>query len=395
MKTVANHRIVMITCVVALLACVTTARAAQTDNAALLYYQALLFYEKPDATTEQMLADFRAGKIGSNEAIREHLRKNRRVIDHAIAAGNLPRCDWAFDYSKGLDLTLPHLPGIRHITFLLWEDAEVLKEQGDYRTALDRCISLHQMALHAADRTMVTFLMAVSISSSANRVIQDLLPVAAADVERLSRLKTQVRQFQEKFPSISYALAQEGQTCALTMRKEETQTILRMMRGDSDSPKNESLAARISVADEAFFERNRAHWLNAIATLTRTVESGLAYAEMCTRLDELDQRFCDEAKDNPDATLTAFVLPATRKIYQIVTAQQTHFHAVRTALDLYIGRATTGRLPDTLPADALGDLFSGKPFLYEKANDRFILRCQAKMESKKTEANQYEFKIKQ
>ena len=393
MKTITSFRIVMIACVVLLPAYGSIARATEIDNAALLYYQALLFYEKPDGAMEQVLTDFRTGKIGSNEAIRQHIQKNRRVIDRVVQAGNLARCDWGFDYAQGIDLTFPHLPGMRRLAYLLWEEEALRREQGDYRTALERCLSLHQMALHTADRTMVTYLMAISLSNLANRIIQDTLPVAAADTERLDRLKRQVREFQERFPSIASAMAQEGQTCAMTMRKEDAPKLLGLMQEGPESAQNEPLAARIRGADDAFFARNREHWLQAIATVTRTLESGLPYDQMRAQLDGLEQRLNAEAKDDPDATLTAFSLPALRKIYQIGTAQQTHFNAVRTALDLYLARASIGRLPDALPADAPRDLFSGRPFLYEKTNTGFLLHCQAKMEPQKTQANQYEFKI--
>ena len=53
------------------------------------------------------------------------------------------------------------------------------------------------------------------------------------------------------------------------------------------------------------------------------------------------------------------------------------------------------RLPDSLPAGAPLDLFSGRPFEYEKTQEGFILRCRVKEDATKTEANQYEFKIKQ
>ena len=56
-------------------------------------------------------------------------------------------------------------------------------------------------------------------------------------------------------------------------------------------------------------------------------------------------------------------------------------------------KAKTGKLPDTLPAGLPGDLFSSKPFGYEKTPEGFILRCQGK-DLGRNEVYEYEFKMK-
>ena len=46
-----------------------------------------------------------------------------------------------------------------------------------------------------------------------------------------------------------------------------------------------------------------------------------------------------------------------------------------------------------MPAGAAGDLFSGKPFRYEKTDDGFTLHCQGK-DLDKDKTYDYAFKIK-
>jgi hypothetical protein len=72
---------------------------------------------------------------------------------------------------------------------------------------------------------------------------------------------------------------------------------------------------------------------------------------------------------------------------------KTHFNAVKAAIEIYIIKAKTGKLPDALPADLPGDLFSGKPLLYEKTADGFTLCCRGK-DLSKDEIYKYEFKVK-
>jgi hypothetical protein len=71
---------------------------------------------------------------------------------------------------------------------------------------------------------------------------------------------------------------------------------------------------------------------------------------------------------------------------------KTLFNAIIAAVEIYIVKAKTSRLPDTLPAGLPRDLFSGKDFEYEKTKDGFILRCRGK-DLDKDEFYQYEFKV--
>jgi hypothetical protein len=363
------------------------------DNAALLYYKAFLLYEKPDATMDKMLDDFRSGKIKANEVIEQHIEKNSRVIDFIVAAADTPNCDWGYDYSQGFELAMPNLAQLRRVTYLLEAGAKLLAEQGNYGAALDRCLSMHKMALHAADRTLVSYLVAISISRRADTAIQDILKDTPENSEVLKPLKDGLTHIENKFPLVRDYIVYEAEVCAATMRKDKAQTIVGMaFDGECRDP---NTAERILAADEEFFERNRAYYNNSIAAMIAALESGLPYPQTYKKLDELVKKVEQDAADkNPDATLTAMFLPAVDRIYSIAVRANTHSNAVKTAIEICIMKANTGKLPDMLPAGLPGDLFSGKPFEYKKTADGFILRCQGKdLSDKDKKIYEYEFKI--
>ena len=395
MKTVPETTPRTVVCmIVTLLALGTVTWAQPADNASLLYYQAFLLYEKPDDTMAQMITDFRKGNIGVNETIIEHIEKNRRVIDYVVAAADMPTCDWGYDYRQGVDLALPNLPAVRRIAFLLSAEARLLAEQGDYATALDRCLTLRKMALQTCDRTLISYLVGIALNGLTHGTTQNILGLMPNDVTALTQFRDSLVQTQKRFPSLAYCLAQEADVCAQTMRMEKADVLLRMAEESADSPTDPVLMRIREAPDEAFFERNRDYWHRTIGAIIDTLGSTLPYAQMCATLDEFDDRACAEAKDNPDATLTAFSLPAIGRIYQLTIRQQTHLHAIETAIDLYIANDGTGRLPDALPADSPRDLFSGEPFEYERTDGGFILRCRAKEYPEKDKPNEYEFIVK-
>ncbi|MHC4298103.1 MAG: hypothetical protein ACYS7Y_12450, partial [Planctomycetota bacterium] len=110
-------------------------------------------------------------------------------------------------------------------------------------------------------------------------------------------------------------------------------------------------------------------------------------------LKELDEEQTKEYSENPDATLTASLAPPWARIFSLSIRLKTHSNAIKTAIEIYMIKAKTGRLPNALPADLLGDLFSGRPFQYDKTADGFILRCRGK-DLDKDETYKYEFKVK-
>jgi len=388
-----SHGFTCITLV--LLASSVAALAQPPDNAALLYYQAFLLYEKPDEATDKMLNQFRHGEIAANEAITKHIEQNRRTIDTVVRAANTDKCDWGYDYSLGAELTMPNLAQVRQLAFLLSTDARWLAGQGDYPTALDRCATLRKMALHICDKMLISYLVGIALDTVANRTAENVLGLMPGDVDTLNRFKSGLTQTEEQFPSLASCLAQEVQVCAATMNKDKMHAIPDMAREAGEDPSTGLLIERLTQGDEAFFERNRNHWFSSMAKVRNVLESKVPYPEMLAKLDDLGKQLGEEMKGNPDATLTALSLslPTVRRIYELTVRKQTHLNALKTAIDLYVIKAETGQLPDTLPANSAPDLFSGKPFAYTKTTGGFILRCQGREDLDRDKVREFEFKV--
>jgi hypothetical protein len=94
------------------------------------------------------------------------------------------------------------------------------------------------------------------------------------------------------------------------------------------------------------------------------------------KLVEMQKKIETEAHDNPDATLTSISLSSLEKIYTLEVRRKTNVNAIKAAIEIYLMKAKTDKLPDAVPAGLPGDLFSGKSFEYKKTADGFILRCQ-------------------
>jgi len=393
MKSNRNNNLIMTICVALIFFVSAPSVFAQLpDNAALFYYQAFILYEQPDDTMEKMLSDFRDGKIKVNEVIEQYIEKNHKVIDFIVTAANMPNCDWGYDYSQGFELLMPNLAQLRRVTYLIRVEAKLLAEKGDYQTALERCLTMHKMALHAANRTIVGYLVAIAISGGANKTTQDILKDTPEDPHVLNWFREQLINIENDFPLLRDYIGYEAEMCVATIQRDKAQTIVGMaLDGEYFDP---NIAKRVREADEEFFERNRDCYTRHIAGIQAVLNAPMSYSQVYEKLQELEEKLIKEAKEK-DAPLAIASAPAFNRIYSLTVRSKTHLNAIKAAIEIYLIKSKTGKLPDSLPAGLPKDLFSGKPFEYKKTADGFILRCQGQeLSDKDKKVYEYEFRVK-
>ena len=393
MKTTDKRNLITIMCIsLILLASASSVMAYPPDNAAVLYYRAFLIMKEPGEDVKEMMYDLRQGKIKSNDEIKQCLEENRRVIELLETAAEIPNCNWGRDDSRGFDLLLPELAKIRLTAFLLTAEAQTLSEDGDHKAALNKCLTIHKMARHVGDDLLISVLVGASLNSLANKRIEDFLSDMPEDLETLTWLKSQIVGISSNVTSIKTAMNKEKEIAMFEIRKDKIDAILEAM-GD-DILKDETTAdaiEKVRKGDDKVFKASRSYYANVMTNAIVALD--LPYLQSHKILEELNNRVQKEAKENPAAILTAILTPAATRVCTAGTKNMTFFNAIKAAIDVYVVKAKTGRLPEKLPAGLPRDLFSGKDFEYEKTKDGFILRCRGK-DLDRDEIYQYEFKVK-
>ena len=391
MRKYTNNKLTKTICITLIFAMSTPlvfAYPPDPDNAALLYYQAFLLYEQPDESTKSLLKDLSQGKIDPNEKIIEYVEGCHTALELAMVASEIPMCNWGVRFSEGFAANLPFLGQVRSLYFLTIADARILAAEGDYKEAFSRCLAAKRMGQHMGDNMLVSVLVAMSIDTGANNCIRDILGRMPADVETLQWLKTQLATVPTRALSVNHALKLEREVALRTMRVENIDMLVEAFTGAGIEVTDEMLEA----VNEISLEKCREHYSNHMSALQNILSATTTYAKKYRELEKLDERAHTEVKDNTDATLTAFLVPATAKAYNLSVRAHALNNATKTAVDIYIVKAKTGKLPDGLPDDSPKDPFSGKDFEYEVTKNGFILRCQAE-DLDKDEIHQYEFKV--
>lgn len=359
------------------------------DNAAVLYYKAFMLYEPED---EIDLWDYFKGNIESNEKIEEHLAKNRRVINIVLDATWIDHCDWGLDYSQGMEVLLPPHHKARKIFTLLAAEAKMQADRGDYKQALSRCMSIYRMAQHLNERPIVCYIVGKGITSATNKyLITQFLSEMTQDTETLTWLREELTRFGKQPYLAKPALRWKREAAIISMSPERIGRAVEY--GLADGPTKKKALERIRTADQQFFVENIAYWNRYMDSVEAVFD--LPYPQGYAKIKKLHDELSEDFATNPNATLTACLEPGFLSIYIGYVRSENGSNALRAAIEIYLIKAATGSLPKTLPNEVPGDLYSGKPFQYERTADGFILRCQGRdLNRDKIEIYEYEFKVK-
>ncbi len=396
MKTLNNNKMILLTCILFL--STICAYAYPPDNAAVLYFKTIMSYEVDDEMTD-MLDDFRRDKIELNDKIRTFVDENRLTINSVLDASEVKNCDWGLDISQGWNMQMPQLGGMKNLARLIVADAKILAQDGHYELAINNCMSLYRMARHVNDRNLICYLVGTTINGMTNDCLIQIISEMPQHTRNMTRLKTDLMEIEGTPLSVKPALLGERDAMLACMLPENlTETLeqlgpdLGYCSGDNvdDSDAINFIKEKLN-SDEAFLERSRDYYKNHIAGTMAACD--MPYAKGFAAMEILNNKVTEDFDaENHDAIFTAVLSPPISKIFSLKTRSETYDNAIKAAIEVYLVKAKTGKLPDVLPANLPVDLFSGKPFEYEKTKDGFTLRCRAK-EVGKDQPHEYKFKV--
>ena len=357
------------------------------DNAATLYYKAFMLYQM-DETMNTMLGDVIKDKTEINETIRDYIKKNQKVVQILLDASEIEHCDWGINFSQGYETEIPHPFKMKEVGRLMLANAKIIAQQGNYEEALMHCISAYKMGKHTGDISLICYMVGTSIIAATNNCVVDILSTMPINLELLTLLKNEIAQVDNMPFSIKAALVKEQEVGDVSMTSGKINYVIEICIC-SDELKDEILSA-IST-DDQFLTKSRQYWNDYMKEVIAACD--LPYQQAYLKLKELVRKPSEQAKENPEADLTAISAPIFHKAFSLSIRVASGCNAINTAIELYTIKAKTGILPDTLSAELPGDLFSNKPFGYENTPEGFILHCQGK-DLVRNEIYEYEFKVK-
>ncbi len=357
------------------------------DNAALLYYQAfLLIPQADDRAMSDLVLNVVNGGVAPNDQVKEYVKKCQAALDLAMVATELQQCNWGLRYSKGFSMQMPHLAQVRSLSRLILADVRILAAAGSHRQALERCLAVHRAAGHVGDETLISFLVSIAISTQANKCVTVVLEQMPADTDTLTWLKGQLAVAPTTKLTANRAMTSERDISAEYLRPERVAELAEILAEPSGMTAEQIRKA----VSEGALERARAYGSNYMGSVLAVLSGQAPYAESYAKLQELADQMEQAATKDPAVKLIQSIAPATARIYVLQTRYKADFNALQAAIDVYLARAGTGRLPSSLPAAAPRDPYTGGEFKYEVTGNGFVLRCGAK-DLDKNEVREYRF----
>ena len=215
-----------------------------------------------------------------------------------------------------------------------------------------------------------------------------------------------------KIPSLISAIRSDAEISLREMHKENINKLLSYVStedvkviqqadtkktpSDSSTEENkkkiyEENIEKLRNGDDEYFAQSRQYLMDFIASVQAAF--ALPYEDAYRELNKLNERITKEAATKPETFYASHMSPYVTRLCTKEMLFKTNLNAVNAAIEIYILKAQSGKLPDELPAGLPKDLFSDKDFIYAKTGDGFILRCQGK-DLDKNKIHEYEFKVK-
>lgn len=367
-----------------------SARAYPPDNAALIYYKYMVNFQSPEDPLGDQLLDAAKGRIEVNKQLREYLESKAQLIHALETASTIENCDWAIDFSEGLSTVMSHLAKMRQFSYILLADARLKEQEGRIQEAMDQCLTVLRMANQVGNDTFISYLVGTAMSALSYEAIEDVLAFMEPDGQILLELQRELELPEYNRLDLKPAMLNERQYIAdeiMKMTPEKKKLLEEQIAPSEECKKDIPLltegSAEFLAASAEYYQR---FFDKYIAALDLPYSQGLKTLET---LEEQPQE--DYEAGQKEAFASCLLVPAVTKVYDLDIRRRTHQNAIQDAVKLYRYYAENGALPEKLPASSGKDLFSGKPFEYEKTDTGFTLRC--RQADLKGEIREYTFKL--
>ncbi|MBL7214474.1 MAG: hypothetical protein ISS71_02215 [Phycisphaerae bacterium] len=355
------------------------------DNAAVIYYKLMDYFEKPDEAVWGQICDLPTSQKPASEEVKAFIQKQKdnNLIPELEIASELKHCDWGLDFSQGFEMLMPGLSQMKNFHYLLLADAAIQASEGNIDAALEKNLIVRRMAHHVSNDTLIGFLVSFALNKKSDEALGHLLGTYPLDEKTLVELKNELLWESYRPKPIRHPMMMEKEVCLHEVSIMTPQRYKKFIADWEQNECSEQLLELLEKNDPAFIDRSAAYLEKYYDKVFAIMEK--PYAQAFQEIDESLKQAAEEAEQGKEeAVFTSVFCPALAKCYSHGINWKTNHDAMLTALDVYIAAAKTGKLPQKLPESTCIDHFSRKPFIYEVTEDGFTLKCQQEDLDKKT-----------
>jgi len=355
------------------------------DNAAVLYYKAFLTMGK-DAET--ICANVNGTDINEPDNVQKnYLKEHAPTIKLLRDASQIEKCNWGNDYKEGFGLLMPHLQFARNAVRLMILEGRLEAAGGDYKRAFNTLACNYALTRQIGNEGFIGNLVADAAETMTSNQIARQLGKMPENVSVLLQLKSDLQQIEAKSPSLKKAMKLESFMVGECWTGKTITEFVNLENATAPG----YILDRFKNADDKFWEANKSYYIKLWNEVNSVLDK--PYPQAVAELRRMMSKPKTDVESNPDATFAFIVSTPFDKVYSSFINNRNVFNALQAAVEVYLIKAKTGKLPSELPAGCPVDLFTSKAFLYEIKPREFVLLSQGK-DLLKDVIPVYEFQIK-
>jgi hypothetical protein len=360
------------------------------DNAALLYYQAFLL--RPELNDLKTRGFYYGAK--PDRKFRAYLGRCLPMIEIVEIASRMPNCTWGILPKHQLSQMAVNRE-LGHIAEILLVDARTLAADGNYRVALERCLTVLRIDRHLSEDPEMNVICPNSYTWFLE-TIQDLLGVVPPDADILTWFRGQLDVVKGPQPSFAkFVLTRIKPELTDALMYPPYLANLRKLILEQVSDKQVKKEVR-NLTDEQLLLRINEELKYLINSIFRVLDSEEGtHQQKLTQMQQLIRNLTEI--DDADPVVKYFLIDINME--GMINRYKSHvwylarINSIKAAVEIYLIVAKTGQLPESLPNYLPKDPTTGRNFVYEITNEGCALRCQDE-EFLGHRSRKLEFKVK-
>ncbi|MCK4999237.1 MAG: hypothetical protein KAS23_06870, partial [Anaerohalosphaera sp.] len=339
-----------------------------------------------------------------------YVNANRKAIELTIEASKLEYCDWGEQFSLD-DPNYSTLDGILYLAELLLADIRIRLDSEEPQKLVQRCIDVYDITSHIDAKSSIGFVIKIVLEDKASDALALILSKESVNIDTLELLKHKLLEHQKSRTPFIDSFDHETARIAAELEKATKAKAKSDMTFQDLFRDNEELRLCFywQLAQVKDFNKenwglvcpkNNYYYIQHSKAIRQAIQK--PYQKAYPEIVRLEEKALNDSHTKDETTgkstihydaLSTSSMSSVKGVYSYSIRSDTHFNALLCAVDVYIIKAKTGKLPDALPANRAKDIFSGEDFVYERTVDGFVLRCRGK-DVRKDKVHQWEFKVK-
>ena len=349
-------------------------------NAALIYEKAVFAFRPGPTLPKKVEKAYNAGEWNEEieKAVRLHVAANEKTLALIREAVRLSECRFdVYEWSTTpFDIQLSHLSKLRELTRLLRAEALLHARDGRSRDAVETCETALRMG-HALDVEpfLISYLVRCAVHAIAFDTLQKVFDSRDVDAQAVLGLAAFLKRSEEDAPR-QFKHAMRGERAAQLATFQATFRDLSVIASLGGSGGGASWMKWAAPFTRPMLRMDAAasirHMSNLMTAIDLPRHKALAEARaLDTSVTKTVPRYC---------FLTLMLVPAVGRSMESLATDEARFRLARAALALKLTKAKEGQYPaslESLPSaimpKPLTDPFTGKPLIYKRKGEGFII----------------------